>query len=67
MHDGAARTPFERKKSMKAFMSILRNTLSVTAIIVCSLMALPLVAMLYMIPSVRGAFDQIAYEDAMKG
>lgn len=52
---------------MKALMLTLRNALSVAAIIVCSLMALPLVALLYMIPSVRGAFDQIAYEDAMRG
>ena len=52
---------------MKTIITTLGNATLVVAIIVCSLVALPFVALLYLIPSVRSAFDQLAYEDAMKG
>lgn len=52
---------------MKTIMSTFGNAVLVAAIIVCSLVALPFVAILYLIPSVRDAFDQLAYEDAMRG
>ena len=67
MHNGVEGTSFERTKSMKTIITTLGNAALVVAIIACSLMALPLVALLYLIPSVRGAFDQLAYEDAMRG
>ena len=35
--------------------------------IFCALIAVPFVALLYLIPCVREAFNQLAYEDAMKG
>ena len=67
MYDGVAGTPFERAKVMKTIMSAFGNAVLVAAIIACSLMALPLVALLYLIPSVRDAFDQLAYVDAIRG
>ena len=67
VYDGVAGTSFERTKVMKTIMSTFGNAVLVAAIIVCSLVALPFVAILYLIPSVRDAFDQLAYEDAMRG
>ena len=52
---------------MKTIITTLGNAALVVAIIVCSLVALPFVAILYLIPSVRDAFDQLAYVDAIRG
>lgn len=52
---------------MKTLILTVGYALAVAAILLCSLIALPIVAILYLIPSVRDAFDQLAYEDAMRG
>ena len=67
VYDGVEGTSFERTKSMKTLILTVGYALAVAAILLCSLIALPIVAILYLIPSVRDAFDQLAYEDAMRG
>lgn len=38
-----------------------------TGVILAGIFVLPIVVVLYCIPSIRAAFDQLAYEDAMRG
>ena len=38
-----------------------------TGVVLIALLFLPVVVLLYRIPSIRVAFDQLAYEDAMRG
>lgn len=52
---------------MKMHFHTFTHALSAVAIVTCGLLVLPLVALLYCIPSIRLAFDQLAYEDAMRG
>jgi len=37
------------------------------ATVLAGIVLLPVLILLYLIPSVRKAFDQLAYEDAMRG
>jgi len=48
-------------------MKSLPGFLKAVSIIVIGLLALPIVALLYCIPSIRLAFGQLAYEDAVRG
>lgn len=48
-------------------VKIVSELMKAVAIIVSGLLVLPIVAALYYIPSIRLAFDQLAYEDAMRG
>ena len=41
--------------------------LKTVAIVVAGLLVFPIVVVLYCIPSIRLAFDLLAYEDAMRG
>ena len=43
------------------------TALGVAGIILAGIFMLPLVVVLYCVPSIRAAFDQLAYEDAMRG
>lgn len=52
---------------MKHCMPKICDTSLVIVTVVCALVVLPIAVVLYLIPSVRGAFDQLAYEDAMRG
>ena len=48
-------------------MKSLSEFLKAVAIIAVVLLVVPFVAVLYCVPSIRLAFDQLAYEDAMRG
>ena len=48
-------------------MAYCSEWLKVVFIIAVGLIALPIVVLLYCIPTVRLAFNQLAYEDAMRG
>ena len=45
----------------------LRDYVLMAVTILLGIVFLPIVIPLYLIPSVREAFDQLAYEDAMRG
>ena len=45
----------------------LRDYALITETILVGIVLLPIMIPLYLIPSVRAAFDQLAYEDAMRG
>ena len=38
-----------------------------TGVLLVALFVLPFVVVLYCIPSIRASFEQLAYEDAMRG
>ena len=44
-----------------------RIALEMAGVILAGLLVLPIVLLLYCIPSIRLAFDQLVYEDAMRG
>ena len=52
---------------MKTFFPRCIQALSVVSVVTSGLFALPVVALLYCSPSIRAAFDQLAYEDVMRG
>ena len=45
----------------------LRDYALIAVTILAGIVLLPIMIPLYLIPSVREAFDQLAYEDAMRG
>ena len=45
----------------------LRDYALMAVTILAGLVLLPILIPLYLVPSVREAFDQLAYEDAMRG
>ena len=45
----------------------IREIFLATGVVLVALFFLPFVVVLYFIPSIRASFEQLAYEDAMRG
>ena len=54
-------------QSGKSRLVLMRDYALMAVTILVGIVLLPIMILLYLIPSVREAFDQLAYEDAMRG